>query len=351
MIGLDISDRSVKIIELTDEKIPRLRTACWGSLPPNLMRRGIIRDPVKTVTAIQAIMKNCNPVPLASSAVVASIPETRSFVRVVELPVMSDRETDEAVQWAIRQHIPFDLDRVYLDWQPIINNNPSSNRRAVLVGAAQKEVIDPLLSVLDSLELRVVGLELEAQAIVRSLLPFDNADIASVLLLDLGATSTNIIYFDQGAMRFTSSLPRGGDDLTRHLMQKLHLQPSIAAEKKALVGVAHDASDPTIAAALREATLNLVQQIDKTVHEVVSTGVSEHKLNAIVLTGGAANLPGITEVFAEVFPSTAVQFGNPLINLEVDDGNKNAPLSSSDAAHFGTAIGLALRDEEKEEKR
>ncbi|MDP3997952.1 MAG: type IV pilus assembly protein PilM [Candidatus Andersenbacteria bacterium] len=346
MVGIDVSERSIKIVELAGGMAPKLRTVCWSSLAPNLMRRGVIQDAVVMGETIEAALIKCTPMPVSSRTAVVSIPETQSFVRVLELPKMSIREMDEAVQWAIRHHIPFDLDRVYLDWQPLINTSGNANRQQVLVGAAQRDVIDPLLGALDMIGLRVVALELEAQAIVRSLLPLDAADVSGVLLVDLGATATDIIFFDRGAMRFTGSIQRGGDDLTQNLAQELKIQPAIAAEKKASVGLRATEKDPQVAATLRKATLELVEQVHKVAQELIAQLNLPDGIKTVLLSGGAANLPGLVDVFSEIFPSVPVQLGNSLINLVVGRESKAATISPADAMHFTTAIGLALRQEE-----
>src|SRR5690349_24101900 len=98
MIGIDISDRSIKIVELTDGDNPRLRSVGWSPLAANLTRRGVILDVPGVTTAMQTAMLTCSPEPLSGGRVVLSIPETQSFVRVLELPVMSPSEMDEAVQ-------------------------------------------------------------------------------------------------------------------------------------------------------------------------------------------------------------------------------------------------------------
>lgn len=344
MIGADVSDRSIKVVEISDGENPHLRTACWSSIDANLIRRGIIQNVAGVVAGFKQALQKCSPVAIEGKKIVLSIPETQSFVRVLEVPEMTEREMNEAVQWAIRQHIPFDLERVYLDWQPLNLSSQRPGQRQVLVGAAQREVIDPLLEVVDSLDLRVVALELEAQAIVRSLLPRDTTGVMGVLLVDLGATSTNVIFVDQGVMRFTTSIQRGGDDLTRQLAHEFKLQPSIAAEKKAMVGVESSPEDAQIAATLRAATLQLVQYISRVVGEYTSQLGNEQVLRAVLLAGGAANLPGIVSVFAEVFPGIPVQLGNPWVNVAVGQGkNSGLPLSMADASHFTTAIGLALR--------
>lgn len=345
MVGIDISDRSIKIAEVDLASSPRLRTVCWSPLTPHVMRRGVIQDiPVATVT-LQETLKKCSPMPVSSDEVVASIPETQSFVRVIDLPTMPDYEVSEAVQWAVRQHIPFDLERVYLDWQALpVAFSQDRKRRQVLVGAVQRDVVDPLLEVLDGAGLRVIALELEAQAIVRSLLPRDAYDVHGVLVVDLGATSTNVIYFDGGVMRFTTSVQVGGDDLTQKLAQTLHVAPSIAAEKKTTIGLQmQEGEEANVVIALHEATIELLEKIERTVREMAAQLQEDHPVRAILLSGGSANLPGIRNVVAEVFPGIPVEMGNPWTNISFANKDNQPPLSPQDASHFITAIGLALR--------
>ena len=234
------------------------------------------------------------------------------------------------------------MDRVYLDWQPVYDTNVDTKHRHVLVGAVQKDVVDPLLAVLDGSGLKVAALELEAQAVVRSILPKDSRDIQGVLVVDLGATSTNIIFFDQGVVRFTTSVQLGGDDLTRQVAHTLNIQPSIAAEQKALVG-ASNLNQTDTAVAIHEVTLALIARVEKVVREIATQFGESRPIRAIMLSGGSANLPGIVNVFAEIFPGIPVEMGNPFINLLGGGDAKAMPLSAADASHFVTAFGLALR--------
>lgn len=338
MIGIDISDKSIKVAEVTEGATPKLRAVGWAALPAEAVVRGVVQDVEFVSNQLKSALQGASPVPAGGKKVVASIPEIQSFVSVVEVPRMSPREMDEAVPWAAAQHLPFDIGRVYLDWQEL--SAGAGNKAQVLVGAAQRSVVDPLLSVIDGLGLTCLALELEAQSIVRSLLPLSASDIRGVLIVDLGAASTNVIFFDQGAMRFTTSVPQGGDILTTQLAQGLGITPEEAAEKKALVGVSREAQDQTIASPLRSAAKSLVERV----RQVVNQGT----IQAILLGGGAANLPGISEVFNEVFSGVPVEMGNPWTNLLAAGSEHMAPLSGEDAAHFATALGLALRKPEYE---
>ncbi|MFH1354001.1 MAG: type IV pilus assembly protein PilM [bacterium] len=346
MIGIDISDRSIKIAEVVGGDSPTLRTLCWSPLPPNLMRRGVVQDVSAVVDALKRGMTSCKPVEIAGGDVVASIPEIQSFVRVLDLPPMAEQEIEEAVQWAVRRHIPFDLERVYLDWEPLASPHPQ--RRQVLVGAAQRDVADPLLAVLDELGLNVVALELEAQAVLRCLLPLDPKeafDIQGVLAVDLGATATNIVFFDRGAMRYTASIQLGGDDLTQRLAHVLNLTPIQAVERKATLSAKGDGKDVGASVALREGTVELVRRVDQVVREMTVQLPPEEKIRVILLSGGGANLTGIIDLFAEVYPGIPVQLGNPWTNLQGDESKSSINVSTADAMHFTTALGLGLRRE------
>lgn len=353
MIGIDISDRSIKVAELSNEIRPKLVSACWSPVAPDVIRRGVIYDIEAAVSTLEQSLQNCSPVPITGRTAVVSIPETQSFLRVIDMPQVPEVELREAVQWAVQAHIPFDLDRVYLDWQIVTSTVLDNNRQQVLVGAARRDVVDPLLAVLDGANISVVALELEAQAIVRCLLPRQSQEIEGALVVDLGATATNVIFFDRGAMRFTAEVETGGDNLTQQLAQSLHLRPSIAAEKKALVGVADvGVADVGVAGLepgeqvggiLRQSTLDLIHQIERVVREMTTQSDLTKDIRLILLSGGSANLPGLTTIFGEVFTGVPVSLGNPWTNFTVDERFGGTMLSPADALHFTTAFGLALR--------
>ncbi|OGY31179.1 MAG: hypothetical protein A3C02_04035 [Candidatus Andersenbacteria bacterium RIFCSPHIGHO2_02_FULL_45_11] len=339
MIGIDISDRSVKIAEVSSASRPQFKTVCWSPLPAGLLRRGIVQDVPTLIEHLKTTCGKCSPFPLSQGPIVASIPETRSFIRVLDVPILSQQETDEAVQWAIRKDLPFDLKSVYVGWQPIASSS-SVNMRQVLVGAAQRAVIDPLLAALDGAGFSVVALELESQAMVRSLLPLDSASIEGVVICDLGASTTKIIYFDRGAMRLTADVPSGGDRLTAELVRAFSITPEIAAEKKSIIGViARNGEDGAIATTLRGAVLALAQEVHSTIESALPQLPGGGSVRGILLSGGGANLPGIRDIFGEVFPGIPVQIGNPLTNLT----SPAMSISPQDASHFVTALGLALR--------
>lgn len=339
MIGLDISDASLKIIQLSAGSERKLLGRSWEAVPSLVMVNGVVQQPKILRELIFKALKSGGQFknPLKDS-LVASIPETQSFLRVVEIPEMRVDEVTEAVQWEVAQHIPFGLENVYLDWQPLTTRaHASDGKMEVLVGASQKRVVDPLYAVLSEMGIDVAAFELESQAIVRALVSPGLRRTQGLLVVDLGATSTNVVVHDHGTMRFTASLQKG----VQAFMSMLN--PHDASLLSGQPGALPIAEGKRIAEKFKGVQEELVTEI-KSIVEFYNSIDAEHVVREIILTGGGANLPGFDTIFVESFDSVHVQRGNPWVNVLSSGKQATLPLQLQESVHYTTAIGLALRE-------
>lgn len=347
MLGLDISDRSLKLIHLTDQAPQRLLSRCWLPLKEGVMSKGVVQQPEALQQAVTAALSQCRIKPKAREVVVASIPETQSFLRVVEIPAMAEEEIDEAVQWEVAHHIPFSLENVYIDWQPVSiapeetstraeHHTVSADKIEVLVGVAQKQVIDPLYAVLHALPLDVLAFELESQAIVRALISPELRYKQGLLIVDLGASATNVVVHDHGTVRFTASLQRGALDLLTGV--------DTAARQKMLETPPEQLQIPEqMAPQFRPAQEALVVEIHGVV-EFYNSIDKQHTVREIILTGGGSNLPGLDQAFLQHFDNVTIQRGNPWVMVRGGkQGAPQQPMNIQESVHYATAVGLALR--------
>jgi type IV pilus assembly protein PilM len=336
MIGVDISDRSVKVVHLANSD-HQLLGATRQVLPEGAMSKGIIQQLSVVQKTFAVALQECHLKKGFSDAVVASIPETQSFLRVVEIPIMAEDEVTEAIPWEVAQHIPFGLENVYIDWQPLQSGHQASaGRREVLVGAAQKKVIDPLLTLLQSFDLDIAALELESQAIVRALISNELKSQQGLLIIDLGGSATNVVIHDHGALRFTASLLKGANDV------RSVLSPQEADIVKNRVGELAPADIERISALLKPREQELAMEV-KGITEFYNSIDEQHEVKDIVLTGGGSNLPGLEQVFLQYFENVQIQRGNPWVNVLSRKKELKAPLDPINSARFTTALGLALR--------
>lgn len=338
MIGIDISDQTIKIVHLSPAPSWRLLSHCMKVLPAGVIENGIVLDKKKMQEEIVSALSSCRISVKAKDSVVASIPETQSFLRVIEIPNMVEEEIHEAIRWEIAQHIPFGLENVYVDWQP---SSPSTHsikegHMEVEVGAAQKRVVDPLYSVIHDIGLDVVAFELESQAIVRSLISRDWKLKQGILIVDIGNTATNVVVYDHSAVRFTASLPQGVMQLLRDISpdDAKNIVENLSALPKWF-------SDRAQAQILITAE-SLVHDIFGIVQFYNSIDAN-HTVKEIILTGGGSNLLGLDNAFLKYFTEVHIQRGNPWVNVLTGKNATKTPMDLQESVRYSTAIGLALR--------
>lgn len=334
MIGIDLSDRSVKLVQLQSGK---LLSHCRRAIPDGAMVKGVIQDEKKVAEVLYAAFVDCRLGGTIKDAAVASIPETQSFLRVLQIPIMEEDEINEAVQWQVAQHIPFGLENVYIDWQYLSKKNDAKQgMMEVLVGAAQKKVVDPLYRALETLHVDIAACELESQAIVRALVSQQLKNQNGLLIVDLGNSATNVVIHDQGTIRFTASLSRGIDEVVATLPAKDQEElnrEEVAGKEKNITALAKK---------LIPAEEELMAEI-RGIVDFYTTNNPEHPMQEVLLTGGGANLPGLDKAFLRFFDNVHVQRGNPWVNIHAPGGTARALLSVEESVSFSTAFGLALR--------
>lgn len=337
MIGIDISDRSIKLVQLTGGRSPQLLAHCWKALPADTLSEGVVQNQKQLVQVIQETLAACKLATPLGDMVVASIPEAQSFLRVIEIPMMDTDEIGEAIKWEVTQHIPFGLENVYIDWQPLRGGHtPARGHQEVLVGAAQRKVVDSLYTTLQVLRFDVAALELESQALTRALISPDLQQKQGILIVDFGGTKTNVIVHDHGTLRFTATLPKGVN------RAQALVPPAHAARLDSGMVDLTSEERVEIAGLIRPALEEVVTEI-RGVVEFYNSIDQQHEVREIVLVGGGSNLPGLEEVFPRYFSDVHVQRGNPWANILSGKDLATLPLSVTESVRYATALGLTLR--------
>jgi cell division protein FtsA len=149
-----------------------------------------------------------------------------------------------------------------------------------------------------------------------------------VILMDIGGGTTDIAVFNEGAIRHTSVLALGGDNITNDIA--VGLRTPIAEAERLKVKYGHAISArvspdeqievPSIGGdmvnmvprrILSEIIESRVEELFKLAYnEIRNTGLSEIMSAGLVLTGGASSLEGVAEL-AESIMHMPVRIGYP----------------------------------------
>jgi cell division protein FtsA len=149
---------------------------------------------------------------------------------------------------------------------------------------------------------------------------------AGVCLVDIGAASTDLAVFQEGALKWIRSIPIGGMHLTNDLAVGLKTTLSEAQKLKHQYGAlsAHFDQEKIEIPGLSGEDFRLIERrmlatilqprIDEILslvrNELAKQGIDEVLPSGIVLTGGTANLKGIIEAAERVF-RLPVRIGKP----------------------------------------
>lgn len=348
-IGLDLSDRVFRLMEIGRSPFYRfykrtlnLRKYAEERLPPGVMVNGEIKDQQIVQEKLQALVKKVYRRPRARGVVVA-LPETQSFIKVISI---KKPEHEEDLEKMIREeaelHIPSSLNDLYLDWkiQSDIKETPVGKPLTLTLAAAPKKVVDAYSSLLDTVGLVPIAFEIEAQAIVRSVITPHAKEYAdkAIGIVDFGATRSSFIVYDKKTIQFTVSIPLSGDKVTEHISKELGVDLKEAERTKRQCGVdAHKCGmklwkimEPFLSA-MAERILNAI------------TFYSDHfpnqnKLHTIILCGGGANMLRMSELLSDL-TKLEVKIADPWVNIEPD----KSPLPREIILSSTTTVGLALR--------
>lgn len=344
--GLDISDLSLKLVKLKKIK-NRYKIVKFGetTLPKGIIKRGEIKKVDSLAEAIKNFVKKIKG--LKTKYVVASLPEEKSFVQVIRLPRMSEKEAKQAVLFEAEHYIPFPLEKVYLDSQIVPSlRKDMKNQIEVLLVALPKATVDPYLLALKKANLIPLALEVESQAIARALIK-NETSLLPYLLIDIGATRSTFVIFGGKSIRFTASIPISSTLFTKAIANTLKLDFQKAESLKIKYGLKNKTREGrAVFDALIPILTDLKEQIGRylefyhshVAHDYLPENGSSIK--KIILCGRGANLLGLREFLSEEL-KLPVELGNPLINLSI--AQKDSPISKEELLGYTVAIGLAKR--------
>ena len=113
LLGIDIGSRSIKLIEIGEEKGVRTLMAA-GSMPtPPKSTTSVNSDIDASSYIIKQLVRDTGA---KSDQVNIALPEAQVFTRIIEVPQLSTKELNSAIQWEAEQYIPLPLDQVNLDY-------------------------------------------------------------------------------------------------------------------------------------------------------------------------------------------------------------------------------------------
>lgn len=358
-IGLDISDLSIKFAQLYKRRSQiKIQAIGQTMLSEGLIEDGEIKNPNAVVNAINTmLLKPTFGSVINNTDVVACLPETRTFIKLLELDT-SPNQVEDIIPGEIEKHIPFAIKNLYFDWQKI---NNKSDKSMFLIGAAEKNLADQYIDILNKAKLSISALEIEATAICRSLLAEESSRYLGAFnknycLIDIGAKRSSMIIYSKNTIITTISMPISGNEITKSISRTLKIDEEQAEKAKIVCGLDKTKAKGIVSEILSNMTKNLIEKIRTSIDFYYEHYPEHGDIDKVILCGGGANINNLDKLISErISIETAII--NPFTNInEIADlfnnnlipkiiKKDNAYLSKQNTSlAFTTAIGLALRN-------
>jgi len=346
-MGIDISSTGIKLVELSRTRTGyELSSMAMVALPRDAIVENTIIDSAAVSEALAEAVRLAKP---ATRNAALAIAGNAVIIKTISMPVTTEFELEAQIEFEADQHVPYDIDDVFLDFhiQGISADDPE--KMDVVLVACKREIVEDYQLVLSEAGLHAKCMDCAVFALENAAeitdehtapsggdyaLPDEDAEVNA--LINIGANMMNINVLIDGRMAFVRDQFYGGGILTEEI-QKAHNISYQAAE--ALKTENAEAIDPD---ALERFYIGLTSELGRSL-DFYSATRSDFPVRKLYLSGGCALLPNIsTELEQRLGIDTAVL--NPFKHIAIPSRKFDAENIRANGMIMMVPVGLALRN-------
>ncbi|HET8892819.1 MAG TPA: type IV pilus assembly protein PilM [Gaiellaceae bacterium] len=348
-VGLKVGSSQIAAARVANNGAAELLQVAREPLAHGVVVNGELRDPEALAEALKRFFAR-NKLPRKN--VRLGIASSRIGVRVFDIAgIDDDKQLENAIRFRAQDTLPIPLDEAVLDYHILgesVDENGNAARRVLLV-VAYRDLVDRYVAACRKAGVSLVGIDLEAFALLRALAAPKSADQtsdAAFVAVAIGHDRSTFAVSDGRVCEFTRVIEWGGASLSVAVARVLDMAPSEVESIKRLVSLESDTVPEGVDAADYTRAVEAVhRQVQGFARELVSSlqfyqgqpgslGIGE-----IVITGGTANLAGLAgELERQI--GVRVRVGDPLARLKV--GKKIS--ADEQMGSLAVAIGLGIED-------
>lgn len=341
LLGLDISSSSVKLVELGQDSAGRyvLENCAIVALERGWIIDGNIEKFDEVADAVRRVVKKSGT---NTKNVAMALPLSAVITKkIVLFGGLTDQELEQQVESEASQYIPFPLDEVCLDFciaGPCANLSGDVD---VLLAAARREKVQDIQCLAEAAGLHPVIVDVESYAARlatgRLIADLPNRGAGSVVaLFQVGSMTTSMQVMRDDELLYDRDTAFGGAQLTQMIIRQYGFSQEEAEDKKK-----SDLLPESFGAVVLPSFIeSLAQEVGRAL-QFFFTNTTHSKVDMVMLAGGCASLPGLTDVVTRQtgFACSVVNpFAGMVIasTIQVDQMHREAP-------SYLTSCGLALR--------
>ena len=350
VVGLKVGASQLAAARVANNGLAELLQVAREPLEPGIVVGGELRDPDALAEALKEFFAKHK---LPKKGVRLGIANNRIGVRTFDIAGINDqKQLTNAIRFRAQEALPIPIEEAVLDYQVLGESVDEEGRptKRILLVVAYRELIDRYVDACKKAGIGLVGIDLEAFALLRALqAPQEGVggdSSAALVAVAIGHERSTFAVSDGRVCEFTRVLEWGGSALNVAIARALDAAPSeVEGAKRALALTDEMVPDGLTAEQAKKARDAMRRAIQTFARELVSSlqyyqnqpgslGIGE-----IALTGGTAHLPGLAGELERLI-GVRVRVGDPLARMKV-----SKKLGETDQiGSLAVAIGLGIED-------
>lgn len=356
LVGIDIGTHSIKLVELKGTParwslakyaISEISSGSTEELSPE-ERKTVV------TSALRSILSRAR---ISTKKVATSVSGNAVIVRYVKFPRMSPSDLGKTILFEAEPYIPFDIREVNISTHILgdVMEDGQPKMETVLVGA-KKELLQERMEIIEDAGLKPLIIDVDAFALENAYeITRDKERIETVMLLNLGATASNINILENGVSKIVRDIFIAGNSFTRAIQRNLQLEYSEAENLKKEYGLtltgaeeelesiaAKDETKVQVSTILMPLIRELVGEVRRSIDYYQAQTGGEKSMDRIMLSGGSSRLKNLDRFLNDEL-GLSVEINDPFRGIDTTrtpgtDWLELAPL-------FVVAVGLAIRRE------
>lgn len=274
-----------------------------------------------------------------SGQATVGLPGHHILGKFIKIPSVEETKRAKIVQFEAQQNIPYPLHEVVWDYQVVAEHGIDLE---LMLAAAKTEVVQGACDALSDAKLSVISVLPSSIAVTRCFRYNYPEATGSLIIADIGARSTNLIFADPERF-FVRTIPLAGNSITQAIAEELKHDFTHCETIK--VQVLNGESELPASSPARLAVKNAVNSFLSKLHLELTRSIVNYRRQsgaeapaALYLTGGGsvlAELPGHLQERLKI----SVERLDPLRQITIGPGAANATDLSPVLASL---IGLSI---------
>ncbi len=350
LIAIDIGNKTTKIVYgNTNKKNIVVNEYEIISTPGDCINDGLIINAEAIAKALsEAFKKN----KMKNAEVVFNVSGTGVITRDIQLPLSTEQELAQILEFEAQQYFPVDLENYTVDFKILESiNNQEGNFSRVLVVAAPNKQLDGYIQLSKLLKYPLRAIDIPSNSVLKllSLKTEDSADKdLDYAIVDIGKVTSMVCILKNNNLKFSRILLNGSSEIDGFIANKFNIEYRKAEEIKIAFKLAESASEEAgatldkvvLSDTIDNALNNIVSDISRFI-EFFNSRESVNQVRKIYVCGGGSLLDGILEYFSGYFNMPVLQL--PLQKEILYKGKKGKGSFEKDYIKLINAIGALIR--------